>query len=154
MQLDRRRDLSLFSGDNDPRTPYRSTCAKSRRIQREAIHQANTFGPAGRVRGARSYLDNGYRIDERRTGDSSRIKEEKGDENHRENHQAAESDLEIREDSNGEELADCKLYSPARRDCGKIGRADEIIIVRVPSSVLSLSLCARVQREGRRREED
>lgn len=63
---------------------------------------ANTFGPAGRARKEHSYLDNGYRIDERRTGDSSQIREEKGDKNHRENHRA-EGDLEIREDSIGEE---------------------------------------------------
>lgn len=31
-----------------------------------------------------------------------------------ENRRTAEGDLEIREDSNGEELVDCKLYSPAR----------------------------------------
>lgn len=103
---------------------------------------------SGPQAGGRSYLDNGYRIDERRTGDSSRVKEEKGDENHRENHRAAEGDLEIREDSNGEELADCKLYSPARRDCGKIGRADEIIIVRVPSPALSLFVRAFSERKG------
>lgn len=76
MQSARRltRDLSLISSDNEPRVCYRSTCG-----QKQTTNQARgTLGPAGRVRGERSYLDNGYRIDEReRERDSSRTKEEK-----------------------------------------------------------------------------
>jgi len=102
--------------------------AESARIQRETshIHQKKYF--RARRRAENSYLDSGYRIDEEKPETlepSVHGKEEKEDEGPRESSLrrvgGGGGDLEIREDSNGEELAPIVNYiHPRAATCGKI----------------------------------